>query len=81
MRISTDAMMHTTETVRPHGFFKRLLFWIMDWDDPAFIEEGRRRLYRSRNLFDTLPPEALEHLREARRRNEARMASHASAGD
>jgi hypothetical protein len=52
-------------TNRKPGFFKNLLYWILDLDDPATMDERRRRL-RSRSrpvLFASMSPETLEYLR------------------
>lgn len=48
---------------RSPGFLKRLLYWIMDWDDEATIEEGRRRLRNAPGFFESLPPGTLEYIR------------------
>jgi hypothetical protein len=48
---------------RKPGFFKNLLYWIMDWDDPAFLQEGIRRMRSAPRYFDSLSPEALEYIR------------------
>jgi hypothetical protein len=80
--------------VRRPGFFKNLFYWIMDWDDEAFLEEGRRRVWNSRGYFETLSPEVLEFLRNydgpenhgpplirrERRDLERRMAAQAAKG-
>lgn len=47
----------------PPGLFKRVLYWIMDWDDEATLEEGRRRLRSAPGFFASLTPEQLEYLR------------------
>jgi hypothetical protein len=50
--------------LRRPGFFKNLLYWIMDWDDEYTLREGVRRLHRGRSGFlDSLSPEALEFIR------------------
>lgn len=45
------------------GFFRNLVYWIMDWDDPAFLEEGIRRMRSAPRFFASLSPEALEYIR------------------
>jgi hypothetical protein len=48
---------------RRPGFFKNLLYWIMDWDDPATLEEGIQRMRNAPRYFASLSPDALEYIR------------------
>ena len=61
--IQATVMTRSPSAVRRPGFFKNLLYWILDLDDPATLEEGRRRLRSAPRYFDTLSPEALEYIR------------------
>ena len=61
--IESTAIFQPARVNRKPGFFKNLLYWIMDWDDPAFLEEGVRRMRSAPRYFDTLSPEALEYIR------------------
>jgi hypothetical protein len=42
---------------------KRILYWIMDWDDEAFLEEGIQRMRNAPGYFASLSPEAREFIR------------------
>jgi hypothetical protein len=44
------------------GFFKNLLYWILDIDDIT-PEEARERMRNSPGFFGSLTPEQLEYLR------------------
>lgn len=55
--------MYMPKAIRSPGLFKRILYWIMDWDDEATLEEGRRRLRHARRFLQTLTPEQLEFMR------------------
>lgn len=44
------------------GFFKNLLYWILDIDDIT-PEEARERMRKGRGFLDSLTPEQLEYLR------------------
>lgn len=63
MKTGIPAVMHAPKVIRPDGFLKRLLFWILDLDDEATIEAGRRRLRSSPGFFASLPPETLEYIK------------------
>jgi hypothetical protein len=43
--------------------FKRILYWILDLDDEATLEEGRRRMWSRPGFFASLTPEQLEMIR------------------
>lgn len=45
------------------GFFKNLLYWILDLDDEITLEEGRARLRNSPGFFASLTPEQMEMIR------------------
>lgn len=45
------------------GFFKNLLYWILDLDDETTLEEGRARLRNSPSFFASLTPEQMEMIR------------------
>lgn len=45
------------------GFFKNLLYWILDWDDEITLAQGRDRMRNSPGLIDSLTPEQLEYIR------------------
>lgn len=45
------------------GFFKNLLYWILDLDDEITLEEGRARLRNSPGFFASLTPEQVEMIR------------------
>lgn len=49
--------------VRPPGFFKNLLYWLLDLDDPATLEAGIRRARSAPRYFESLSPEAMEYIR------------------
>lgn len=63
MKTATTLMTHAAPVPRSHGFFKRVLYWILDLDDPATLEEGIRRMRSARGLYASLSPETLEYLR------------------
>lgn len=63
MNTAARDVMHMPKAIRPPGFFKRILYWIMDWDDEATIEEGLRRLRTKRRFLQALTPEQMEHIR------------------
>lgn len=63
MMKESTAVAQTGRTARNPGFFKNLLYWIMDWDDPAFLEEGIRRMRSAPRYFASMSPETLEYLR------------------
>jgi hypothetical protein len=44
------------------GFFKNLLYWLLDLDDEITLAEGRRRMRNSPGLLASLSPEALEYI-------------------
>lgn len=48
---------------RRPGFFKNLLYWAMDWDDEALLEERLRRMNPGSSFLDSLSPEDLEFIR------------------
>jgi hypothetical protein len=45
------------------GFFKNLLYWILDWDDEITLAQGWERMRNSPGFFDSLTPEQLEMIR------------------
>jgi hypothetical protein len=45
------------------GFFKNLLYWILDWDDEITLAQGRERMRSRPSFLASLPPETLEYLR------------------
>jgi hypothetical protein len=47
---------------RRQGFFKRILYWILDIDDIT-PEEARERMRNSPGFFGSLTPQQLEMLR------------------
>jgi hypothetical protein len=53
----------TPAALRQPGLMKRILYWIMDWDDEATLEEGRRRLRSAPGFFASLTPEQREIIR------------------
>ena len=63
MRAEVTSAPHVASTSRRPGFFKNLLYWVMDWDDEATLEEGLRRMRSAPSYFSTLSPEALEYIR------------------
>jgi hypothetical protein len=63
MKTEMSRLMRPVNPVRSPGLFKNLLYWIMDWDDEAFLEEGVRRMWSRRSSLSSLSPEALEFLR------------------
>ncbi|HYW11435.1 MAG TPA: hypothetical protein VE871_05740 [Longimicrobium sp.] len=63
MTTETTALPGWRGAKRKPGFFKNLLYWIMDWDDPAFVEEGVRRMRSAPRYFASMSPETLEYLR------------------
>lgn len=62
MSNDAEAAPPTPEHLRQPGLFKRILYWILDLDDEATIEEGRRRLRNAPGFFVSLTPEQLEYL-------------------
>jgi hypothetical protein len=64
MATSTHAVTHyAPKAIRRPGIFKRIVYWIMDWDDEAFMEEGLRRMRSAPGFFASLTPEQLEFMR------------------
>lgn len=63
METSTQAVTQASKAIRPPGLFKRIVYWIMDWDDEATLEEGRRRMQSAPGFLESLTPEQLEYLR------------------
>jgi hypothetical protein len=63
MKTSTSAATDSPQAIRRPGFFKRILYWILDLDDEATLEEGRRRLRSARRFLPSLTPEQLEFMR------------------
>lgn len=48
---------------RSPGFFKNLLYWLLDIDDPAFIDAGIQRMRSAPGYFASLTPEQMELIR------------------
>lgn len=63
MSTAESPRMPSRKPVRSPGLFKNLLYWIMDWDDEAFLEEGLRQMWSRRSSLSSLSPETLEFLR------------------
>lgn len=63
METMTAAMPQVPEPARPHGLLKRILYWVLDLDDPATLDEGIRRMRSAPGFFASLPPETLEFIR------------------
>ena len=63
MRTVSTVIGHPLRARRGPGFFKNILYWIMDWDDPATLEEGIRRMRGAPRHFSSLSPEALDYVR------------------
>jgi hypothetical protein len=63
MTTETTVIPYPVRGTRRPGFFKNLLYWIMDWDDPATLEEGVRRMRSAPRYFASMSPETLEYLR------------------
>ena len=63
METHTQAMTHAPRALRRPGLLKRIVYWIMDWDDEATLEEGLRRLRSAPGFFASLTPEQLEYIR------------------
>lgn len=63
MTTQSRAIANPVTVKRKPGFFKNLLYWIMDWDDPAFIEAGIRRMRSARRYFASMSPEDLDYIR------------------
>lgn len=59
---TSNAALADAPARRP-GFFKNLLYWIMDWDDEAMLEERLRRMNPGSSFLDSLSPEDLEFIR------------------
>lgn len=61
MTTSTTAL--ADAPMRRPGFFKNLLYWIMDWDDEVMLEERLRRMNSRSSFLDSMSPEDLEYIR------------------
>lgn len=60
---TTHAVAHASEPIRSHGLLKRILYWILDLDDEATLEEGRRRMWSRAGFSPPPTPEQLEMIR------------------
>lgn len=56
-------MTHAPQAARSPGFFRNLLYWLLDLDDDATLQAGLRRMRSARGYFASLPPEALAYVR------------------
>lgn len=56
-------MTHAPTAARRPGFFKNLLYWLLDIDDPAFIDAGIQRMRSAPSFLARLSPEQLELIR------------------
>jgi hypothetical protein len=63
MRPNITSVTDAPGAIRPPGLLKRILYWVLDLDDEATLEEGRRRLRRARRFLPSLTPEQLELMR------------------
>jgi hypothetical protein len=63
MKTSATAAREVPGAIRPPGLFKQILYWILDLDDEATLEEGRRRMWSRRGFLASLTPEQLELMR------------------
>lgn len=63
MMTDSTVLQRPVRAKRRPGFFRNLLNWIMDWDDPAMLEEGLQRMRSAPRFFASLSPEALEYIR------------------
>jgi hypothetical protein len=66
MRTGSTAMPQSLSAARSPGFFRNLLYWLLDLDDATALEQGRRRLRAAPGFFATLPPGALAYARSYR---------------
>lgn len=63
METGATVMTHAPGTTRRPGFFTRVLYWVLDLDEPGFIEEGIQRMRNAPGYLASLSPEALEYIR------------------
>lgn len=63
MKTNATAVTGAPGAVRPPGLLKQVLYWILDLDDEATLEEGRRRMWSRRGFLASLTPEQLEMMR------------------
>jgi hypothetical protein len=63
METGATAMTHDASVPRRPGFFARVLYWILDLDEPGVIEERIRQRRGAPGYFASLPPEALAYIR------------------
>jgi hypothetical protein len=63
MELGATLVTHTPTAAGKPGFFRNLLYWLLDIDDPAFLEAGVQRMRNAPGFLDSLSPEALEHIR------------------
>ena len=64
METGATVMTQAVSAPRRPGFFKNLLYWLLDIDDPAFLEAGIRRMRGAPGYFASLSPEQLAFIRD-----------------
>jgi hypothetical protein len=60
---NVHALSHAAPPIASPGLFKRILYWILDWDDEATLQEGIRRMRSRPGFLDSLTTEQIESLR------------------
>lgn len=63
METGATAMTHDASVPRRLGFLARVLYWILDLDEPGVIEERIRQRRGAPGYFASLPPGALAYSR------------------
>lgn len=63
MDTATELVTRVPASPRKPGFFKNLLYWLLDIDDPAFIDAGIERMRNAPGYFASLTEEQLELIR------------------
>lgn len=63
MTTRATPMTHPSQAARSPGFFRNLVYWLLDLDDEATLQAGLRRMRSTRGYFASLPPEALAYSR------------------
>lgn len=60
MKTNVTAVTDVPGAIRPPGLLERILYWILNLDDEATHERGRRRLRSARRFLPSLTREQLE---------------------
>lgn len=60
MGVTTSSATDSPGVIHRHGFLKRVVYWILNLDDEATHERGRRRLRNARRFLPSLTQEQLQ---------------------